>query len=153
MTDRPDVSVPEQGGRTTRFLVVDDAREVRWLVGILLEDVPTWTVAGEAGDGAQAIARARELHPDVVLLDMSMPVMDGLEALPELRCALPEALIVLLTAFPVADVVEIAQSFGADACLDKVDMATELVPALQRLVGACPGARVARPGRVVGPGG
>ena len=148
--------VPEQGGargtpdqRTgpLRVLVVDDTREVRWLIGILLEEEPAWSVVAEAGDGAEAIVRAEENCPDVVLLDMSMPVMDGLEALPHLRHHLPDALIVLVTAFPVADVVEVARSRGADACLDKIDMAAALVPALRGLLDRREVARGSQTGR------
>ena len=148
-------AVPEQGGARTpsgtpdgvRFLVVDDTREVRWLIGILLEEEPGWTVVAEAGDGAEAVVRADEVLPDVVLLDMSMPVMDGLEALPHLRRHLPDALIVLVTAFPVGDVVAVARSRGADACLDKIDMAGSLVPALQDLLGQRRGVRESPAGR------
>jgi CheY-like chemotaxis protein len=136
-----------------RVMLVDDAGEVRWLIGLLVEDEAGWTVVGEAGDGAEAIVRAEQTRPDVVLLDMSMPVMDGLEALPHLRRVLPQALIVLVTAFPVAEVREVAVGCGADACLDKVDMATTLVPALLRLHAERQQARGpgAQPGHALGP--
>ena len=117
-----------------RVLVVDDTPEVRLLVGFLLEEEPTWTVVAEASNGIEAIEHARTAQPDLVLLDMSMPKMDGLEALPKLRRLLPESVLVLLTAFPVADLHTVATACGADACLDKVDMAMTLVPALRSLV-------------------
>ncbi len=120
---------------TLRVLVVDDTPEVRLLVGFLLEEEPSWTVVAEATNGIEAIERAQSARPDLVLLDMSMPRMDGLEALPRLRRLLPEAVLVLLTAFPVTDLREVATACGADACLDKVDMAFTLVPALRSLVG------------------
>lgn len=122
------------GDDVVRVLVVDDTMEVRLLVGLLLQDEPTWTVVGEASNGAEAIKRAIETEPDMVLLDISMPVMDGLEALPGLRSALPDALLVLLTAFPVSDINDMAVAAGADACLDKVNMATSLMPALRDLL-------------------
>jgi DNA-binding NarL/FixJ family response regulator len=80
-----------------RTLVVDDHPLTRAaLVGLLeLHDFP---VVAEAGDGAEAIDRARELQPDIVLLDLSMPGMDGLEALPRVRAAAPECEVVVLTA-------------------------------------------------------
>ena len=132
-------------------MLADDAREVRWLMSLLLEDEPSWSVVAEAEDGAEAVVRAEELRPDVVLLDMSMPVMDGLEALPHLRRHIPDALIVLVTAFPVADVVDVATACGADACLDKVDMASTLVPALRRLLQARQGVRGTQPGHPARP--
>jgi len=131
-------SIPEQarpgGDAAVRFLVVDDTKEVRWLVRVLLEDEPSWEVVAEGATGAEAVDQAAAVRPDVVLLDMSMPVMDGLEALPQLRELLPDALLVLLTAFPVSEVDGSARSFGADACLDKVAMADNLVPALRTLL-------------------
>ena len=136
----PTSQIPAQAGNAggtsdgVRILVVDDTMEVRMLVGLLLQEEPTWTVVGEAGNGAEAIKRATETQPDLVLLDISMPVMDGLEALPGLRQALPDGLLVLLTAFPVSDVNDLAVAAGADACLDKVNMASSLVPALQDLL-------------------
>lgn len=80
-----------------RTLVVDDHPLTRAaLVGLLEQhDFP---VVAEAGDGAEAIDRARELQPDIVLLDLSMPGMGGLEALPRVRAAAPECEVVVLTA-------------------------------------------------------
>lgn len=80
-----------------RTLVVDDHPLTRAaLVGLLEQhDFP---VVAEAGDGAEAIDRARELQPDIVLLDLSMPGMNGLEALPRVRAAAPECEVVVLTA-------------------------------------------------------
>ena len=80
-----------------RTLVVDDHPLTRAaLVGLLEQhDFP---VVAEAGDGAEAIDRARELQPDIVLLDLSMPGMDGLEALPRVRAAAPKCEVVVLTA-------------------------------------------------------
>ena len=80
-----------------RTLVVDDHPLTRAaLVGLLEQhDFP---VVAEAGNGAEAIDRARELQPDIVLLDLSMPGMDGLEALPRVRAAAPECEVVVLTA-------------------------------------------------------
>ena len=120
--------------RGLRVLVVDDTPEARMLVGFLLDEEPTWEVVGEAANGIEAIERAHATRPDLVLIDMSMPRMDGLEALPRLRRILPDALLVLLTAFPVADLRGQAVACGADACLDKVDMAVTLLPALRSLV-------------------
>ena len=80
-----------------RTLVVDDHPLTRAaLVGLLEQH--GFPVVGEAGDGAEAIDRARELQPDIVLLDLSMPGMDGLEALPRVRAAAPECEVVVLTA-------------------------------------------------------
>ncbi|HEY8705952.1 MAG TPA: response regulator transcription factor [Gaiellaceae bacterium] len=82
---------------TERILIVDDHPLTRdALAGLLAHN--GFDVVGQAGSGEEAIARARELRPDLVLLDLSMPGMDGLTALPKLRDAAPDAEIVVLTA-------------------------------------------------------
>ncbi|HEY7018750.1 MAG TPA: response regulator transcription factor [Gaiellaceae bacterium] len=80
-----------------RILIVDDHPITRAALGSLLEG-HGFTVAGEAADGEEAIELARRLLPDLVLLDLSMPGLDGLQALPRLREAAPEAEVVVLTA-------------------------------------------------------
>ncbi len=131
------VAVPEGAparADQVRVLVVDDTADVRMLVGFLIEDEPSWTLVAEAANGLEAIARAEATKPDLVLMDVSMPVMDGLEALPRLRRLLPDSVLVLLTAFPLGEVSDLAEAYGADACLDKVDMATSLVSDVSRLL-------------------
>jgi DNA-binding NarL/FixJ family response regulator len=82
---------------TERILIVDDHPLTRdALAGLLAQN--GFDVVGQAGSGAEAIARAGELRPDLVLLDLSMPEMDGLTALPQVRQAAPEAEVVVLTA-------------------------------------------------------
>ena len=82
---------------TERILIVDDHPLTRdALAGLLAQN--GFDVVGQAGSGEEAIARAGELRPDLVLLDLSMPEMDGLTALPRVREAAPEAEVVVLTA-------------------------------------------------------
>src|SRR5438309_4106626 len=80
-----------------RILLVDDHPLTRSALSALLQQ-HGFDVAGEAADGEEAIARAAELHPDLVLLDLSMPGLDGLSALPRLREAAPACEVVVLTA-------------------------------------------------------
>jgi DNA-binding NarL/FixJ family response regulator len=80
-----------------RILIVDDHPLTRDALAALLEQ-HEFSVVGQAADGHEAIERARELHPDLVLLDLSMPGLDGLEALPRLRAAAPGCEVVVLTA-------------------------------------------------------
>lgn len=80
-----------------RILVVDDHPLTRDALAALLEQ-HGFRVVGQAADGEEAVERARELHPDLVLLDLSMPGVDGLEALPRLRAAAPGCEVVVLTA-------------------------------------------------------
>jgi len=81
----------------TRVLIVDDHPLTRDALGALLTQ-NGFTLAGEAPDGESAIRLARELQPDLILLDLAMPGMDGLEALPHLRDAAPDCEVVMLTA-------------------------------------------------------
>src|SRR5919201_847628 len=89
--------VPISAGMGTRVLIVDDHPLTRGALVSLLEQ-SSFSVVGEAEEGAEAVERARELQPDVVLLDLSMPGEDGLQALPRLRAAAPACEIVVLTA-------------------------------------------------------
>ncbi len=72
-----------------RILIVDDEKAVRTALGRLLATRKEWQVVGEAADGAEAIGMARELQPDIVIMDITMPEMNGLDATPEIKKALP----------------------------------------------------------------
>jgi DNA-binding NarL/FixJ family response regulator len=118
-----------------RVLVVDDAANLRELLTLLLETEDDFEVIGTASDGEQALSSAETLRPDVVLLDLAMPVMDGMQALPSLRKLLPEAIIVIFSGFEQAGLVEEALSSGADAYLEKGASVMALVQTLRDLRG------------------
>lgn len=90
-----------------------------------------FVVVGEAGDGAQGVAAARQLQPDVVLLDIAMPVMDGLEAIPGIRTAAPAAAIVMCTAMIDERIRRRATELGADGFIEKGHDPRELVAAVR----------------------
>lgn len=115
------------------MLVVDDAASLRDLLTVLLEAEDDFVVVGTAADGRQAIDRARELEPDIVLLDLAMPVMDGLEALPGLRAALPRAQIVIFSGFEHEALARQAVAAGADDFIEKGMTVTHLVRRLREL--------------------
>ena len=116
-----------------RVLVVDDAANLRELLTLLLEVEDDFEVVGTAADGRQAIDAAALLKPDVVLLDLAMPVMDGLQALPELRAHLPKARIVIFSGFEHEALAEEALLAGADAYIEKGTSVTALVSQLREL--------------------
>lgn len=82
---------------TIRILVADDHKVVRQGLGMFLELDPELQMVGEAQDGAEAVRLARELEPDVVLMDLLMPVMDGIAATTEIRRELPDVEVLALT--------------------------------------------------------
>jgi DNA-binding NarL/FixJ family response regulator len=96
----------------TRVLLCDDSSQIRDLVRIVLE-LEGVEVVGEAGNGREAVERAAREQPDVVLLDLSMPVMDGLEALPEILRVAPGSKVVVLSGLDNRFLVERALEQGA----------------------------------------
>ncbi|HZC51476.1 MAG TPA: response regulator transcription factor [Mycobacterium sp.] len=113
-----------------RVLIADDVADVRLLVGLFLEASGQFTVVGEAGDGQQAIDLARQCQPDLVVLDLSMPNMDGLEALPEIKQAAPGTRVVVLSGHADPVIREAAREQGADGYLDKSASGDRLVKQL-----------------------
>jgi CheY-like chemotaxis protein len=81
------------------ILVVDDNAVMRHVLRTEFEDIAGWAVCGEAENGRDAIDKARVLRPDLIVLDLSMPIMNGLEAAPVLRRMLPTAPIILFTLY------------------------------------------------------
>jgi DNA-binding NarL/FixJ family response regulator len=116
-----------------RVLVVDDAANLRELLTILLEAEDDFVVVGVAADGAQAVEKAAELRPDVVLLDLAMPVMDGLQALPELRRLLPTGRLVVFSGYDEESLARAAMDAGADAYIEKGTSVLQLVVRLRAL--------------------
>jgi DNA-binding NarL/FixJ family response regulator len=113
----------------TRVLLCDDSPQIRELVRIVLE-LEGNEVVSEAENGREAVDQAERLQPDVVLLDLSMPVMDGLEALPEIKRVAPEARIIVLSGFDNDRLVSQALALGADHYVPKGGDPDEIVDAV-----------------------
>ena len=115
-----------------RVLIVDDEPSIREMLDTMLSLDPAFEVVGEAGDGAEAIERASETCPDAILLDLMMPGMSGIDALPVLRERCPDAKVVVCSAKDAA-----AESLAAGAAgfLLKTDAASHLRPAITAAVG------------------
>ena len=122
--------------RTVRVVLVDDAEDLRYLVRFALELGGEFEVVGEAGDGHTGIAAVEQFQPDLVLLDVSMPGLDGLEALPAVCAAAPAARVVMLSGFEQRRLGRMAVDRGAAAYLEKGLAPAELVAALRDVLGS-----------------
>jgi len=113
-----------------RILVVDDFAPFRSYVCRLLEGRSEWRIIGEAGDGDTALRMATELRPDLILLDIGLPRLNGIEVAEQLATAVPSCRIVLVTSNCALDVVQKAFEIGAMAYVLKWNADRDLLPAI-----------------------
>ncbi len=116
--------------RPIRVLLADDTASVRTLLRGTLEASRAFEVVGEAGDGAQAVEMAAALQPDMVLLDLAMPVLGGMEAIPQIRIRAPDARVVVVSGYAPDRMGTKAVEVGATAFLEKQQRPRELVASL-----------------------
>lgn len=128
--------------KNIRVLIADDHAIVRHGLCALLGTERGIEVVGEAKDGNEAVARTKQLAPDVIIMDIVMPRKDGVEATVEIRAAVPSAKIVVLTSFGTSDKISRAIEAGATGALMKTAEDRELLSAIRT---------VANGGRVISP--
>jgi DNA-binding NarL/FixJ family response regulator len=116
-------------------LIVDDSAIVRKVMHQFFERLSDWEVGGEAADGAEAIQKAMELKPELILLDFSMPNMSGMQAAPVLKKMLPKAHIIVFTMYSEALGSTLGSADGVDLVVPKAEGLTSLVKAVQHLIG------------------
>jgi len=104
---------------TIRILIADDHLIIRQGIRLILETADEFELVGEAQDGAEALRLCAELHPDVVLMDLRMPGMDGLTAIERLHASMPEIAVVILTTFNEDDLMLRGLQAGAKGYLLK----------------------------------
>jgi DNA-binding NarL/FixJ family response regulator len=119
---------------TKRVLLVDDNAVVRSFVRQLFELQLDFEIAGEAENGRDAVEKAEKLKPDLIILDLIMPIMNGLDAAPLLKQLLPDTLIVLFTQQEGSEVERLACAAGIDAVVSKSQAVSELVLKAQALL-------------------
>ena len=116
---------------TIRVLLVDDQAMIRVGIRMIIESTDDLVVVGEAGDGEQAIIQARAARPDVILMDVQMPILDGIEATKRLRSEQISAHIIVLTTFERDDYLFGALAAGASGFLLKNSPPEELLRAIR----------------------
>jgi DNA-binding NarL/FixJ family response regulator len=117
-----------------RVLIVDDSAVVRKALREFLERQDGWEVCGEAANGREGIEKAQQLKPDVIVLDLSMPVMNGLEAARELTRLLPSVPLLMWTSFEIPYLNREALSAGVRTVVSKSEPLGDLVRSIQALL-------------------
>jgi DNA-binding NarL/FixJ family response regulator len=117
-----------------RILIADDFQDWRRQVHSLLQTRPAWQVIAEASDGSEAVQKAEELKPDLVLLDIGLPNLNGIEAARRIRQRSPNSKIIFLTQNSELDIVRAALSAGALGYVRKIDSRRELPPAMDAVL-------------------
>lgn len=117
---------PTANAQRKSILLVDDTAFLRRILRDYLQQQPNWVVCGEAEDGADAIVKAQQLRPDLIVLDFSMPVMNGLEAAKHLKRLLPQTPIVMFTIFDSLQIEQEALAAGIHSVMSKSDQTTLL---------------------------
>lgn len=124
----------ETADARVRILVVDDNEPFRQFVASMLRDRENLNVIGEAGDGLEAVKRAEALQPDLILLDIGLPELNGLEAARQIGNLAPKARIIFLTQESASDVIDEALSLGAWGYVAKVQAGRELLVAMEMVM-------------------
>jgi DNA-binding NarL/FixJ family response regulator len=117
-----------------RILIVDDFEDWRRQIRLLLHARPEWQVISEAADGPEAVQKAEELKPDLILLDVGLPKLNGIEAALRIRRLSPSSKIIFLSLYNSLDAVQAALSTGARGYVHKTDAQSELLPAVDAVL-------------------
>jgi DNA-binding NarL/FixJ family response regulator len=122
--------------RAIKVLIADDQRLFAEALAAILATDARIEIVGRAADGREAVTLARERRPDVVLMDLSMPVVDGFDATRELRRDLPETRVLVLTGSASADDIARARAAGAAGYITKDQIAEDLMRAILAVAGS-----------------
>jgi len=118
----------------SRILISDDHAAMRRMLRLLVEAHAGWVVCGEAKNGEEAVAKAAELNPDLIILDLAMPVMDGIRASRAISAAMPTVPILMHTLHYSPHLVLEAQKAGVRRVVAKADGGDELLAAIEELL-------------------
>jgi DNA-binding NarL/FixJ family response regulator len=120
--------------RTKTILIADDNERVRTVIRQAIERETTFKICGEATDGTDAVSKAKELEPDLVILDVRMPGLNGVEVAGILRYALPKVRIIFVTMYAEDITEHLTSVFHIDAVLSKASGLTRLVENVESLL-------------------
>ena len=120
--------------RIVRVLVVEDFGLFRRVICSMLRKMPEMQIVGEASDGLEALRNAEELRPDLILLDVGLPKLDGIEAARRIRTLSPESKIIFVSQQSDPDVVREALNLGAQGYVVKTRVASDLLPAVEAVI-------------------
>jgi two-component system response regulator NreC len=124
----------KQPGKKLRILIADDHAVIRRMVRSTLQEQPHFEVVAEAADGGQAVEEAKKLKPDVVVLNITVPVMNGFEAARKIKAVVPESAIVILSSNVDRQFIEEAKRIGARAYVAKTKAGDALIAAIEASV-------------------
>jgi NarL family two-component system response regulator LiaR len=116
-----------------RILIVDDSPVIRKSLRTLFSAQPDWTICGEAENGADAIDKAQTLHPDLIIIDLVMPILNGIDATRLLKRLLPTTPVLMFTTFTAPHLKDAALAAGVRAVIDKMEGGTTLIDSIEGL--------------------
>jgi DNA-binding NarL/FixJ family response regulator len=119
---------------SSQILIVDDSPLWREAVRSILQTHLDLVIIGECSDGLKAVQKSEELQPDLILLDIGLPNLNGLEAAPQIRKVAPASRILFLTSYHWPEIVQEAMSVGALGFVLKVKASRELLPAIRTVL-------------------
>ena len=120
--------------REVRVLLADDYDPWRRCVSTLFLRQPQWKIVGEVSDGLEAVQKAQELKPDLILLDLSLPKLNGLEAANRIRHTVPATKIMFMTAYRDSDAMRTVLQNQAEGYVVKWEITRELLPAVEAVL-------------------
>jgi DNA-binding NarL/FixJ family response regulator len=118
----------------TRILIADDHEVMRSVLRHLLDSHEGWQVCSEAKNGGEAVAKAADLRPDVIVLDLAMPIMDGVQAAREILKSRPEAVVVMFTLHSSEQLERTAAQVGVKRVISKAHNGSRLLSAIEEVL-------------------
>lgn len=145
------VRIGRRSPLSSTILLVDDCESWRHLICSMVKNDPVLKIICEAPDGLEAVQKAEELRPDLILLDIGLPHINGIEAARRIRQVSPNSKIVFLTMNNSPDVTEAALSTGAQGFVHKIRVQSELLPVIELVLRRQPVPSTSKPTRSLSP--